>query len=194
VLLLVTAVVGWFGLRGGRTHRRPLAVRALVLLLSLASAASAWTFLLKLDGAVRTAGRNATVGDLTRGLAVVRALVPPDSVEAVRSMTGFQATLVSHHRVEATTLTGTREGAAAIAAIRPPPPSFTASGPVTTSAGPSIYVALSLPRGDLLVVTAPSRREPITIFRRCAILIAACLALWLLGTSAIAWRTGLLSS
>lgn len=186
-LLLLAAAAGWAVPRA-RSRTATQAAAALAALLPIAAAS---LFLSSLGATVHKAGRDATVGDLTRAVVAARALGAEDVPDSVRAVTGFAATRVRDHEVEATTLTG---ATASLADVPAPPPSFTTSGMVALDGGPAVYVAGNLKSGGFLVVSAPFPRDIVNTFRRRTLLIAAGLALWILGTGVVAWRRRTLSA
>jgi hypothetical protein len=72
-------------------------------------------------------------------------------------------------------------------ALQAPPPSFTSSGVVTTSEGPSLYVALRVSGGAFVVASTRRPDDRIRAFRRTLLTVAAILGAWLL---VFGWMSG----
>ena len=181
ILLLVglvfafVSVAGWIQLGAPAEGRAPR--RRSFVLLAILPVATAVGFLVEGEQRFREEVVDASYRDLTRGLAVADARGDLPSPARVRSLTGFEATRVTAGGVEGSTLPGPWD---ALAALPPPPPSFTSSGAVATGAGPALYVARRLAEGGFLVATAPRPDARLDALRRTLLLVGAALGVWLL--------------
>ena len=183
LLFLFAAVVGWIQLGAARTRDDGGRKRSIVLV-SLVPVLTALSFLAQSDRLFQDAARSGVQRDLTRALAVSDARGVADSPEGIRALTGFQATRVRDGQVEETTL---QDPLGAVAALPAPPPSFTSSGALTTSEGPSVYVALRLSGGAFVVASTRRPDERIRTFRRTLVTVAGVLGAWLL---VMGWMAG----
>lgn len=174
LLLLFAVLAGWIQLSArGEDRGNTLAS---LLLVALVPALTAWVFQVQADRLFKNAARQATAGDLTRGLAVASARNVTDFPETVRDLTGFQATVMRDGQVEASTFT---MPGPTITTLPAPPGSFTTSGRIVTPEGPSAYVALRTSRGATLVVTAPEPVGRIRDLQRHIRAVGIALATWL---------------
>lgn len=176
LLFLFAAAAGWIQLGAAQSEEGARRGRSMVLV-SLVPVLTAVGFLVQTDRLFQEGARSASARNLTRALAVSSARGVVGSPERVRELTGFQATRVRDGRVEETTLS---EPLAALAALPAPPPSFTSAGTLTTSEGPSLYVALRLPGGGFVVTTTRRPDDRIGAFRRTLLTIGGILGGWLL--------------
>jgi hypothetical protein len=179
LLTLFALLAGWIQLArppGSGGHKvGPVSVAAL----SLVPALTAALFLVHLTRTFEAAATSATVGDLTRGLAVASARGVTVSPEAVRLLTGFHATLVQSGEVLRSTYSSDPAG---IERLPAPPASFTGSGQVVTPEGPSAYAALRRAADTVTVVTAPLPVARTAGFRGTCLGLGGALLAWLLLT------------
>jgi len=182
LLFLFGGLAGWIQLGASEGGHRG---RASILVVSLVPVLTSLGFLARTDQLFQRASHAAASRSLARGLAVASALGRSESVADVRSLTGFHATRVRDGEVQQTSLGDPVDG---LAALPSPPPSFTTAGAVVTSEGPSVYVALRLPGGDVMVTSMRRADARTAAFRRRLAMIAAVLGAWLL---AIGWIAGI---
>jgi hypothetical protein len=183
LLLLFSSLAGWIQLAG----RSGGSSVASLLLLSAVPALTAGVFLIQADRLYRKAENDAERKDLSRALALARLRGVAGEPEQVRALTGFHAWRVQGGEAVATSLPGPAE---AVASLPAPPGSFTSTGRVATPEGEAAYVALRLPEGGFVVVTAARSSERTGRFRRGALRAGATLAAWLalMGVGAVAAR------
>jgi hypothetical protein len=183
LLLLFSSLAGWIQLAG----RPGGSSVASLLLLSAVPALTAGVFLIQADRLYRKAENDAERKDLSRALALARLRGVAGEPEQVRALTGFHAWRVQGGEAVATSLPGPAE---AVASLPAPPGSFTSTGRVATPEGEAAYVALRLPEGGFVVVTAARSSERTGRFRRGALRAGATLAAWLalMGVGAVAAR------
>jgi hypothetical protein len=182
LLFLFACAAGWIQL--GATHEEDGGRRLSMVVVSLVPVLTALGFLVQTDRLFHEEVRTSAARNLTRALAVSGERGIVGSPNRIHELTGFQATRVRDGLVEETTL---GEPLTALATLPSPPPSFTSSGTVATSEGPSAYAALRLAGGGFVVASARRSDDRIQAFRRTLFTVACVLVAWLL---VIGWMAG----
>lgn len=172
LLFLFACLAGWIQLTG--EPRR--ATLYSVVLVSLVPTLTAWGFLVQGDRLFHEALEDAERRDLTRALAVARMRDVAQDPATVYDLSGYHSYLIRNGRVEAASLPGDHPEAAALPA---PPPSFTSTGKLRTPEGEVTYVALRLPTGGFVAVTAPPDHDLEEAYGLRARSLALALAGWL---------------
>ncbi|MCH7565401.1 MAG: hypothetical protein IH968_16435 [Gemmatimonadetes bacterium] len=187
-------VVGQMESRGIQTSLAPpMAVLAMILLLSLAAAWSVqsrasedgvgyepplmqsvlvafipvlagFALLTSLDQGFRNTVGQAVRGDLARASALLRVSGEGDSMEAARTL-GFDAALIHRGVVLASTIENPESRDRLAAAIRPPPPTFSTTGSVGLAGVDHSYMATRAGGGVVMVLLAPGPDAQAAEFR-----------------------------
>lgn len=186
LLLLFGALTGWIQL-ARRDHGPRLALGGAVGP-ALVPALATVVFLIHVDRSFQEAAREMASRELSRGLAVAASVSRVADPGTVRELTGFHAARVRNGRTEASSFPGSVDE---LAALPVPPPSFTASGAVDLSEGPSVYVALRLEEGAFLVTTSVLPEGRTAELRHRLLLVGLVLAGWWVLAAAGAWALGL---
>jgi hypothetical protein len=183
LLLVFSCLVGWIQLARPPTSENPRRPGPWSIgILALVPALTATLFLVHLTRNFEVAAAEATIRDLTRGLAVAGARGSSESTFAVHSLTGFHSTLVRQGEILETTFASRPTE---ISGLPAPPPSFTTSGMVATPEGPSLYVALRRGEGTVMIATAPLPAVRVADFRQRCTNIGLALWVWLVLAGAL---------
>lgn len=132
---------------GGVGHRPPLMQSVLVALIPVLAGIA---LLSSLDQGFRNIVGQAVRGDLARASALLRVSGEGASMEAARTL-GFDAELIDRGVVLASTIAD-QESRERLAAIRPPPPTFSTTGSVELTGVDYRYMATRPPGGGVMVL------------------------------------------
>lgn len=156
MILLLSLAAAWSVQRqaseGGAGHQPPLMQSVLVAFIPVLAGVA---LLASLDQGFRNTVGQAVRGDLARASALLRVSGEGASMEAARTL-GFDAELIDRGVVLASTIEDP-ESRDRVAAIRPPPPTFSTTGTVELAGVDHSYMATRPRGGGVMVLLA---REP----------------------------------
>ena len=151
MILLLSLAAAWsvqsHASEGGVGHRPPLMQSVLVALIPVLAGIA---LLSSLDQGFRNIVGQAVRGDLARASALLRVSGEGASMEAARTL-GFDAELIDRGVVLASTIAD-QESRERLAAIRPPPPTFSTTGSVELTGVDYRYMATRPPGGGVMVL------------------------------------------
>ena len=122
-----------------------------------------FALLTSLDQGFRNTVGQAVRGDLARASALLRVSGEGDSMEAARTL-GFDAALIRRGVVLASTIENP-ESRDRLAAIRPPPPTFSTTGSIGLAGVDHSYMATRAGGGVVMVLLAPGPDAQAAEFR-----------------------------
>ncbi len=151
MILLLSLGAAWSvqsrATEGGVGHQPPLMQSVLVAFIPVLTGVALLT---SLDQGFRNTVGQAVRGDLARASALLRVSGEGVSMEAARTL-GFDAELIDRGVVLASTIDD-QESRERLAAIRPPPPTFSTTGSVELAGVDHRYMATRGPGGGVMVL------------------------------------------
>ncbi|GMR12058.1 MAG: hypothetical protein BMS9Abin29_0245 [Gemmatimonadota bacterium] len=153
MILLLSLAAAWSvqsrASERGVGHRPPLMQSVLVAFIPVLAGVALLT---SLDNGFGNTAGQAVRGDLARASALLRVSGEGSSMEAARSL-GFDAELIDRGVVLASTIEDP-ESRNRLAAIRPPPPTFSSTGSIELAGVEHSYMATRARRGSVMVLLA----------------------------------------
>jgi hypothetical protein len=153
MILLLSLAAAWSvqgrASQGGGRHQPPLMQSVLVAFIPVLAGVALLT---SLDQGFRNTAEQAVREDLVRASALLRVSGDGASTEAAGAL-GFDAELIDRGVVLASTIDDP-ESRNRVAAVRPPPPTFSATGRLELAGVEHIYIATRPSRGGIMVLLA----------------------------------------